>query len=111
MFGPRNVRPCSSNSSGPSAADARILGPFEVGYRSGHTGIASKAIGGSRPPRVQIPPPPPPLHSPTETCGSGLTGTPGERVTSQEVQGFKSLRLRYLSPQGSFWDGSLSRHQ
>jgi hypothetical protein len=34
------------------------------------------------------------LDSPTETCGSGLTGTPGERVTSQEVQGFKSLRLR-----------------
>lgn len=30
-----------------------------VGYRSGHNGIASKAIGGSRPPRVQIPPPPP----------------------------------------------------
>ena len=30
----------------------------------------------------------------SETCESGLTGTPGVRVTSQEVQGFKSLRLR-----------------
>ena len=29
-----------------------------------------------------------------ETCGSGLTGTPGERVIPQGVQGFKSLRLR-----------------
>ena len=29
-----------------------------MGYRSGHNGIASKAIVGSRPPRVQIPPPP-----------------------------------------------------
>lgn len=36
------------------SGDRRI----EVGYRSGHNGIASKAIGGSRPPRVQIPPPP-----------------------------------------------------
>ena len=35
-----------------------------------------------------------PIYCSTETCGSGLTGTPGERVTSQEVQGFKSLRLR-----------------
>jgi hypothetical protein len=34
------------------------------------------------------------VHCVPETCGSGLTGTPGERVTSQEVQGFESLRLR-----------------
>ncbi len=35
-----------------------LPGLSEVGYRSGHNGIASKAIGGSRLPRVQIPPPP-----------------------------------------------------
>ena len=35
-----------------------------------------------------------PIYCSTETCGSGLTGAPGERVTPQGVQEFKSFRLR-----------------
>ena len=38
-----------------------------------------------------------PIYCSTETCGSGLTGAPGERVTPQGVQEFKSLRLRHPS--------------
>ncbi|MEA2506520.1 MAG: hypothetical protein QOH48_1138 [Actinomycetota bacterium] len=38
-----------------------------------------------------------------ETCGSGLTGTPGKRVILQGVRGFKSLRLRCVSPCTVLW--------
>jgi hypothetical protein len=58
-----------------------------VGYRSGHNGIASKAIVGSRPPWVQIPPPPLVVRgaSWTVVAGSPLgSGLAPERLLAAE---------------------------
>ncbi len=57
----------------------------------------------SRPHRVRLTR----LHFRPETCGSGLTGTPGERVTPRGVQGFKSLRLRHPRHARPCWPMSL----
>lgn len=56
-----------------------------MGYRSGHNGIASKAIVGASPPWVQIPPPPP------LSCRASLL------ATGRESSGHNRLVIVHLS--------------